>query len=562
MRKDLNSFIRTISPKKNNIYQQVTSLLKAGSRPLRIKNKILSELNSSSEDRPHIKVLNELDRQHTNRSTDLTHRSDNTKRVKETQTMRDKYGLDRSEDIFARPNIDNNDDYYGDVSIGRKGNKPISGSSYNETITSLSNNIETEHPLYRDIIDPSTYTPSYTETNITTNKPYIENGQINNTLYIPAYTGVNIPANKSYIEDSQTNNTSYIPSCIGVNTPNSTKHTPAYNESNIPQNNSSYNKADISNNAAYLAFDKSNNAAYTPHMERNIQNNMPFINASIPNVNYNTQKDNLNMCSQLAEIINENSVLKSQLRTTIPIENHFKNIIKEMRSLNTTGELTKLSNFLNELLLNHQNVETSRKENFANLKVLIEALKTFFVESIEMKFDATKSLKEEIETLKTENNYLKETEKILKTENEALINENRISALNFEGKVIEVKILKSENDNLNLLIEKLPILNLYEYQIKENIEKWFVSNQKSNLIRAYEKRIFSATEELENALGILENLFISLEKQKGVNQALCQSLGSQKSEIRNLQVFYENKIHNLEKNRDEGIWSAFDLSDL
>lgn len=408
MKRDLNTYIKTISPKKNNIYQQVTSLLKNSKpliKPLKIKNKLLTELGESDDGRPYIRVLKELDK---NNQIDL-----NKKEDKEIKRLK---GIIKT---------DNNEDY---LNI-------INKREYN--IEDIKEERISENPLH------------------------------------------------------------------------------------------SYNKS------------------YNKSKEVIKPNNMTTMSS--------------NIFSQITNLITENSNLRNQIKIIKPIENEIKNITKEIKQQNTNKELIKQTNYLNELQISIKNIESSTKTDLINLKNLIEALKIFFKESIEIK---------EIK----ENNYLKNINETLKLENQTLKNENRLFNLNFDNKKIELKILKSENDNLNILIKKLPILNLYEFQIKENIEKWFKSNQKSDLINKLQNKILGVSKLCINALDILKLIENNIKeatihfeetiklKEETINNQQIEL--KHKQEIKNLKLFYEQKIQKMEKNGEEGIWSAFELSDL
>lgn len=416
MKRDLNTYIKTISPKKNNIYQQVTSLLKNSKpliKPLKIKNKLLTELGESDDGRPYIRVLKELDK---NNQIDL-----NKKEDKEIKRLK---GIIKT---------DNNEDYL-------------------------------------NIINKREY-------NIEYNIEDIKEERISEDI----------------------------------------------NENPLHSYNKSYNKS----------------------KEVIKPNNMTTMSS--------------NIFSQITNLITENSNLRNQIKIIKPIENEIKNITKEIKQQNTNKELIKQTNYLNELQISIKNIESSTKTDLINLKNLIEALKIFFKESIEIK---------EIK----ENNYLKNINETLKIENQTLKNENRLFNLNFDNKKIELKILKSENDNLNILIKKLPILNLYEFQIKENIEKWFKSNQKSDLINKLQNKILGVSKLCINALDILKLIENNIKeatihfeetiklKEETINNKQIEL--KHKQEIKNLKLFYEQKIQKMEKNGEEGIWSAFELSDL
>lgn len=412
MKRDLNTYIKTISPKKNNIYQQVTSLLKNSKpliKPLKIKNKLLTELGESDDGRPYIRVLKELDK---NNQIDL-----NKKEDKEIKRLK---GIIKT---------DNNEDYLNIINKREYNIEDIKEERISEDIN--------ENPLH------------------------------------------------------------------------------------------SYNKS------------------YNKSKEVIKPNNMTTMSS--------------NIFSQITNLITENSNLRNQIKIIKPIENEIKNITKEIKQQNTNKELIKQTNYLNELQISIKNIESSTKTDLINLKNLIEALKIFFKESIEIK---------EIK----ENNYLKNINETLKLENQTLKNENRLFNLNFDNKKIELKILKSENDNLNILIKKLPILNLYEFQIKENIEKWFKSNQKSDLINKLQNKILGVSKLCINALDILKLIENNIKeatihfeetiklKEETINNQQIEL--KHKQEIKNLKLFYEQKIQKMEKNGEEGIWSAFELSDL
>ena len=126
-------------------------------------------------------------------------------------------------------------------------------------------------------------------------------------------------------------------------------------------------------------------------------------------------------------------------------------------------------------------------------------------------------------------------------------------------KDLELVTLKEKNTSLiekilylEKLLNRLPILNLYEKEIKQKIDKWFISESKSDIIEDFKNKleILNPILFLEKDLNLLISDIIDLKERFMKHENI---ISIQKREILGSKRFYEKRINDLLLNQNESI---------
>lgn len=286
---------------------------------------------------------------------------------------------------------------------------------------------------------------------------------------------------------------------------------------------------------------------------------------NMQNINFHNSENftgNSKILDEISLLIQENTRLKEKIFSTENFQTFAIKISSEINSLNNSQLLNSQKEKIEQTNFLISNLKNEISANFLNQKEILNAFKNFLTNFLENKINETEKFEKSLQKEKDEKKFLNSKIEKLQGEIENYASKNKFLDLENQKNAIELKIMRNEHENLNLLLKKLPVLNLHEREIKENIKKWFNENEKTKFIEKFSKEIKRKVDSCEEIIFGIDKLCNQIMREKNHAKNLNETIEIQKNEIKNLKVFYERKIQKMENQNESNVWSAFELSDL